>query len=90
MADVSARDKDKDLNRRARRDRRVFSSLRLSRKSFYAYFGISASSRFSAVFRYSLIFGEENLSFSLFSADKGHDEERKAREEEAESAEIIP
>jgi len=53
--------------------------------SIIPFFRFSASSWPSAVFGYFFIFGNENLSFSVSSAD----EDKKMTEEEAESAEII-
>jgi hypothetical protein len=74
----------KDINRRARRDRRGFSSKRQKQKPFYSYFILSACSGISAVCASFLLLGYRNLSFSVSFTD----EDRKMTEEKAENAEI--
>jgi hypothetical protein len=78
-------DEEKNINRRARGDRRAFFPKDEKHESFYESFIPSASSRISAVCGSFLLLGNENLSFSSSSEDQ----DKRMTEEEAESAEIL-
>jgi len=82
---VSARD-EKKLNRRARGDRRAFSSKKAKNKTkFYEYFIFSASSQGSAFHSFFSLWGIK----AFISTHPPRMKVKRMNEEEAESAERL-